>query len=465
MAAIVSYGAYIPKMRMGPGTKNWPNKTQRAITNFDEDAVTMAVAAARECLRGFDKSKVDAVYLASTSLPYSEKQAASLVATAVDLRSDIFTADIAHSLRAGTQALRMALDGVRAGTFTNALVVVTDNRLGQPGSDLEREGGDAAVAFLIDGDAAALKVSSSHSIVNDILDVWRGDGDRMLRSSPEEHFRYEEGYLHAVTTCVSGMLSHTSQQIADFDKVVLYSPDARRRGEAVKRLGITPEQLVEPPAGLGSSGVAHAFLQLIHALETAGPSEKILLVNYGDGADALVLKTTEDLAAVRQDRRSVAAQAEKGVPIADYYDYLRWRDLGPATLNGHRVAAAPHAIYREQDEVIRFHGMRCTSCGMVQYPAQRVCVKCQVKDTNEPISMSQGGGTLFSYSMDYVAATPDVPLLHGVIDFEVGGRAMMMVTDRDLDAVKIGMPLELTFRKFSEADGISTYLWKAAPAR
>jgi uncharacterized OB-fold protein len=102
---------------------------------------------------------------------------------------------------------------------------------------------------------------------------------------------------------------------------------------------------------------------------------------------------------------------------------------------------------------------------MVQYPAQRVCVRCQAKDQSETVSMAEGGATLFSYSLDYVAGMPDVPLLHGVVDFDIGGRSMMMVTDRDLSAVQIGMKLELTFRKFSEADGIHTYLWKAAPAR
>jgi 3-hydroxy-3-methylglutaryl CoA synthase len=452
-------------MRLGPATKNWPSKTERAIANFDEDAITMAVAAARECLRGWDRSQVDALFVASTSLPYAEKQAASLVATAVDLRKDIVTIDIAHSLRAGTQALRIAIDGVRAGSFASALVTVTDNRLAMPGSDLEREGGDAAVAFLVAGDNVALRVLATHSIVNDILDVWRADGDRTLRASPEDHFRFEEGYLHAMTTCLEGLLEYPGQQIGDFGGVALYAPDPRRRAEASKRLGISTEQLVEPPAGVGSTGTAFALLQLVHRLEHAKPSERILLLNYGDGADALVLETTEELAAVREQRRSVSSQTAMAVQITDYYDYLRWRGLGPAGSNGHRVAAAPHAIYREQDEVIRFHGMRCGICGMVQYPAQRVCVKCQALDKGEPIAMHEGGAKLFSYSLDYVAATPDVPLLHGVVDFDVGGRAMMMVTDRDLESVKIGMPLDLTFRRFSEADGIHTYLWKAVPAR
>ncbi|OAI41544.1 hypothetical protein AYO38_00490 [bacterium SCGC AG-212-C10] len=465
MAGIVSYGAYIPKMRLGPATKNWPNKNERAIANFDEDAVTLAVAAARECLRGFDRQSVDALFVASTSLPYSEKQVASLVSVAADLRADIFTADIAHSLRSGTQALQMALDGVRAGSYRTALVLATDCRLGVPGSDIEREGGDAAVALLIGNDGVAAEVTASCSVVNDILDVWRGDGDRFLSTSAEDHFRYEEGYLHAVGSAAKALSEKAGKTLANVSRVALYAPDPRRRSEAVKRLGIQAGQSAEVPAGVGSTGTSLALLQLVAALETAAPGETIAVINYGDGADGTIVEATGLLATLRSTRRSLASVTGHSVPIADYYDYLRWRGLGPVTENGLRVAGAPHAVYREQDEVIRFRGMRCLECGMVQYPSQRVCVKCQAKDRNEPISMADGGATLFSYSLDYVAVTPDVPLLHGVIDFEVGGRSMMMVTDRDLSAVNIGMKLDLTFRKFSQADGISTYLWKAAPAR
>lgn len=463
MAGILSYGSYVPRMRLTPATKNWPHRHERAIANFDEDAITMAVAAAGECLRGLDRRDVDALYLASTSLPYAEKQSASFVATAADLRPDLASVDVAHSLRSGTLALRMALDGVKAGSLANVLVVAADSRLGLPSSEIERDGGDAAAALMLGDGPAVANITAIHSVVNDILDVWRADGERMLRTTPEEHFRYEEGYLHAIETCVSGLLKKTGLSIGQFDTAVLYAPDSRRHLEAVKRLGLVAAQARPLPAGVGSTGASHALLQLVGALDEAAPGQKILVVNYGDGADALVVETTDALVAFQQRHRRAPGDT---VAIADYYDYLRWRGIGPPTgVNGHRVAPAPHSLYREQAETVRMRGMRCRACGMVQWPPQRVCVRCQAKDDSEPVRMPDGGGTLFSYSMDYVATTPDVPLLHGVVDFEVGGRAMMMVTDRDLTAVQIGMPLELTFRKFSEADGITTYLWKAAPAR
>jgi 3-hydroxy-3-methylglutaryl CoA synthase len=63
-----------------------------------------------DCLRGIDRATIGGVLFASTSHPYKEKQGASLIAKALDLRRDVATADFAGSLRAGTTALRAALD-------------------------------------------------------------------------------------------------------------------------------------------------------------------------------------------------------------------------------------------------------------------------------------------------------------------------------------------------------------------
>jgi hydroxymethylglutaryl-CoA synthase len=39
------------------------------------------------------------------------------------------------------------------------------------------------------------------------------------------------------------------------------------------------------------------------------------------------------------------------------------------------------------------------------------------------------------------------------------------MTDRDPDAVKVGIPLEMTFRKLYYVGGIYNYWWKCRPAR
>ena len=109
MTGILSYGAYVPPTRIAfailaggsakPGGEAGP---ERAVAWADEDSVTMGVAAATSCLRGFDRASVDAVFFASTTHPFLEKQTAALVARALDLRSDVATADTRGSLSAGT---------------------------------------------------------------------------------------------------------------------------------------------------------------------------------------------------------------------------------------------------------------------------------------------------------------------------------------------------------------------------
>jgi len=114
MVGITSYGAYVPMLRLplaaigGGGAK--PGGPEKAVANWDEDAVTMAVSAAVDCLRGVDRASVDGVLFASTSYPLKEKQGAALVARALDLRRDVMTADMSDSLRAGATALRAAAD-------------------------------------------------------------------------------------------------------------------------------------------------------------------------------------------------------------------------------------------------------------------------------------------------------------------------------------------------------------------
>src|SRR4030042_2379178 len=118
---IESYGAYVPIYRMARDTlaQVWGSRArqgEKAIANWDEDSMTMATEAGIDCLKGINRESVDSLYLASTTLPYREKQSASIVAKALDLRSDVVTIDIADSLRGGTLALRAALDAVKAGS-------------------------------------------------------------------------------------------------------------------------------------------------------------------------------------------------------------------------------------------------------------------------------------------------------------------------------------------------------------
>ena len=100
------------------------------------------MAAATDCLRGIDRNSIGGVLFASTSYSYKEKQAASVIAKALDLPREVRTADLGDSLRAGTTALRAAVDSVKAGSAKNVLVVASDSRMAAPRSPQERNFGD-----------------------------------------------------------------------------------------------------------------------------------------------------------------------------------------------------------------------------------------------------------------------------------------------------------------------------------
>ena len=109
----------------------------------------MAVAAGVDCLRGQDRQAIDGLVFASTTPPYAEKQCAALIATALDLRRDIFSADVTDALRAGTTGLKSALDSVAAGSAEKVLVIASDNRPAAPRGDAEGKLGDGAAALLV----------------------------------------------------------------------------------------------------------------------------------------------------------------------------------------------------------------------------------------------------------------------------------------------------------------------------
>ena len=187
MAGITSIAAYIPRYRLTLQEigKMWGakgGKGQRAVAGYDEDAITMAVAAGLGCMKGTGRAP-DALYFATTTAPYKEKQNAAIIAGAVDANRECRTADFANSLRAGTTALKAAIDAVKSSSSTHALVIAADSRVGAPKGRFEQLLGDGACALMIGEDAPIAEIQGNYSIFSDFTDLWRGE--RMSFCSPE----------------------------------------------------------------------------------------------------------------------------------------------------------------------------------------------------------------------------------------------------------------------------------------
>lgn len=468
MIGITSFGAYVPFLRLNRSAITKRGKGEKPIANFDEDSITMAVAAATDCLRGLDRDSVDGLFLASTTFPYQEKQGATIVAMAADLRADILTADFANSLKGGTDALRSAADAVAAGTAGQVLVAAADTRPAAPGSPFEQSFGDGAVALLLGKDNVIASLEASFSVCHEIMDVWRIDGAPYVRSW-ETRFTGGKGYQKAMKDAVSGVLKKAGLEPKDFAKVVFNTPDMRSSAGLAGRLGFDPmTQLQDPLFGvLGDTGTPYAMMLLVAALEQAKPGDNILLANYGNGADAFVFKVTEKIKDLGHRWGIQNYLASKHV-VDDYRQYLFIKGIlkgsEPVYPTPFGTTSAP-AMYREVDRNLRFHGVKCENCGTTQYPRQRVCAKCRSKDRFQPVRLSDKKGKIFTFSMDAISSIIDSPVVVTVVDFDGGGRMECYLTDRIPEEVKVGMEVEMTFRKLYEREEIITYFWKAMPVR
>ena len=468
MVGIAAYGAYVPRYRLGAETAGWNSRQERAVANFDEDSVTMAVAAGADCLTGRDRSAIDGIIFASTTPPYAEKQCAAIVAAALDLRQDIFAVDVSNVLRAGTNAVQAGLDAVAAGRASQVLVVVADSRQGPPRGETERASGDGAGAFVIaDRDVIAEHVGS-HSVTDNMLDMWRTPGDAFVRTW-EDRFATEEGIERIVPEAFSVYCQRASIGPADVSKIALYAPDARRHARLARQLGFGDEQIQEPLFGaVGNTGAAFVPMLLAAALETAAPGDLLLGVSYGDGSDVLGFRATPAIAGAAKPAMGVSGWMAAKKVLGSYETYARWREVWTLDDASRRPAPASpsvSALWREGDKNVRLYAARCRACGYVQYPAQRVCVECRRVDDSEPVRLSEKPAEVFTYSMDYIAGAVDTPLVVVVVDFEGGGRVLCMMTDRELDEVRVGMPVGMSFRKLRVVNGIHNYYWKAVPKR
>ncbi|MBI2919079.1 MAG: 3-hydroxy-3-methylglutaryl CoA synthase [Chloroflexi bacterium] len=470
MAGIVSFGAYIPYYRLGRDliAAAWGGRSsggERSVANRDEDSITMAVEAGVDCLRGMDRSQVDGLFFASTTAPYREKQSAALVATALDLRPDVVTSDFANSLRAGTAALRSALDAVKAGSLGTVLVVAADCRLGAPNSPEEQGFGDGAATCLI-GAPGAIAVEASCSRMQEITDVWRTESDATVKTW-EDRWVIEHGYTEGVSAAVSGLLQATGLGPSAFARAVLYGPDARSHQGLARGLGFDPRAQLQDPllTTVGNTGAAHALLLLAAALEKAQAGQRLLLASYGDGADAFSLRA--EAAIPQNGRRGVSGYLASRQSLPTYQKYLAFRGLVATPAAELLVGSSATVMWRDAPSVLRLHGSRCRRCGQEQFPIQRVCYGCQSKDDYEEIRLSDRQGVLFAYSLDNLGGQADeAPLVQSVVDFgHNGARVYTTMTDRDPGQVQAEMPVEMTFRRFREAAGFHNYFWKCRPLR
>ena len=111
-------------------------------------------------------------------------------------------------------------------------------------------------------------------------------------------------------------------------------------------------------------------------------------------------------------------------------------------------ALAPYfAAAREGRLVVQ----RCAGCGALRFPPRELCSSCLSTDVRwEPVS---GRGEIFSYNVMHQIYHPAfaaaVPYAVVVVKLEEGPKLTSNLVDCPLDAIRVGMPVEVVFEPIS----------------
>ncbi|MBW2361194.1 MAG: OB-fold domain-containing protein [Deltaproteobacteria bacterium] len=466
MAGIVRYGSYVPYFRLTRAALG-RGSGERAIASYDEDAVSMGVEAAREALRseaGSVAGVIDTLLYATTSPAYAEKLDAGIVHAACSLPAGTTALDLGGSTRAGLTSLLAGLDLASAGR--RGLLVESEVVVGAPEGERERNGGDAAAAFVLGPDAQSVVVESARaSRTHELLDVWRAPDERFSRQW-EARFGAET-LLPLLCEVATEALQRAGLQPADLATVVVDSTNARVVRGLPAALGLKPEQVADSLAGsVGRTGSAHAGLLLARALDVAKPGDRIAVLVAADGADALILEVTDRIA-IGRPRHAVDDWIASSCNDVTHHAYLKWRGVlpfePPRRPDPDRPAAPP--MHRAARWKYAFEGMRCSACGKANLPPQRVCVICGAVDQMKPESFADATCRIATYAIDRLAYSLQPPVVAAIVDFDPDGRFQSELTDVDPEKVAIGDELEMTFRRYFTADSVHNYFWKARPRR
>jgi 3-hydroxy-3-methylglutaryl CoA synthase len=480
---ILAYGAYLPRLRLArksvadanawfnPGLKGLA-KGERTMCNWDEDSVTMAVEAARDCLTGQDRAAISALSLASTSFPFEDRLNAGIVLEALNLAPSVNAQDLTASQRAATSGLITALQMARGGAG-RILMVGSEKRRTKTASPLELQTGDGAAALLVgpesDHGPVVAKLTGHASRTVDFVDHYRGEGFEFDYTWEERWIR-DEGYNKIVPAALADLFASTGVKPADIGHFAMPCVLPRVAAGIAKKAGI-PDAAVRDTLHTvcGETGAAHPFVMLVDALEKARPGDRILVVGFGQGCDALLFEATDALPKLTP-RLGVKGHLARRKEETNYAKFLAFNDL-VSIERGLRADIDKQtplsSLYRNRRMLTGLIGGQCRQCGTLQFPKSNVCVNpnCNAFHSQDDHAFADTPAKVQSFTADRLTYSPDPPHYYGMVVFEEGGRLMADFTDCDAASVDVAAPMRMMFRvkDYDPQRGFTRYFWKAAP--
>ena len=479
MVGITAYGGYVPRRRLPRSViveaNGWFNsalkgysKGERSMCNWDEDALTMAVEASRDCLDQSRPDDIKAIYLASTTLPFTDRQNSGILGTALNLGQNMMTMDITSSQRAATSGLINALN-VAKGMGGSALFATGEHRRSQTANNNEMMYGDGGAALLLGNDEIVAEYIGAGQIAVDFVDHYRGQ-NADFDYNWEERWIRDEGFMKIVPDAVQAALDNTGISADEIDHFVMPGTIRNIAAMVGKRCGINTEAARDNLHGvMGEAGTSHSLVMLVDCLQEAKPGQVIMVIGWGQGCDALVFRATDKLPTMA-NRKGIKGHLAHRKEETNYNKFLAFNGLvqqdgGLRSETDKQTALT--TLYRNKEMVIGFVGGKCEQCGTVQFPKSRICVNpnCGAINTQENHKMAETSATIQSWTADNLTYAPDPPHHFGMVNFSEGGRMMADFTDVDEGGVAVGDEFRMVFRikAADEKRGFNKYFWKAAP--
>lgn len=468
---IVAAGGYAPHRRLPSdafadvwGRHHTSGIESVAVPDADEDALTMAWEAATRALEaaGRDAAMVAHLGFATTTPPLEEEDLSVRLGSTLGVGEHATHAYHTGSTRAGTRAIRGALEHGPWGDDIG-LVVAADAPEGFADDALGQGAGAGAAAVVLASDGPAEIVATGEGTY-----VAPGERFRRRGSTRTEGLDITSYDRSAYSRAIERALDDLTADVGTVGAVAVYAPDGKRPYRVASSLGVDSEVI---RAGttvheLGDTGAAGVPLGLVKALDDGAGS--VLAVGYGSGAGADALLV---------DASAVPTQVDLGGNITvDYADHLRrrgWLTAGPPEGGGAYVSLPTWR--RSLPQRHRLEAGLCRACGELAFPPEGACPACAERDGYDAVSLT-GGGTIEAVSTIAAGGAPpefdeqqsrsgEITIAIVAFDGPDGGQVSVPVQVADTDdSPAVGDRVTSIIRLLYTQEGVPRYARKVRPA-
>lgn len=477
-AGITGYGVHLPRLRMSreaivkanawftPGARG---KGERTLANWDEDAITMAVSAARNAMpESVDRSGIGQLFVASTTFPFSDRLNSGVVCEALALPEACSSVDLGGNQVSGLAALSQGLASASL-QQSSSIVIASEERITRAGSPQELSYGDGAAAITVGVNDVIAEFVTESTMTVDFVDHFR-KWDADIDYHWEERWVRDQGIGDFVPKVIEDVIKKSGITADQVQHFIFPTTFKRLDAQLAKRCGIAESAVVSNLSdSVGDTGTAHGLLMLASALEVANSGDYFLVCQFGSGARAMLFRATDLIDSFRPVR-GIRAALEEGSTETNYTRFLAYKrqlvmEQGMRGEQDKKTALS--TAYRYRRALMGFVAGRCRETGDVHFPPTQLSYsrKGALRNSQEPYPLADKKGRVLSWSAEYLSSHMSPPHQYGQVDFEGGGRLLMDFTDVSKGDIETGIEVEMVFRikDVDELRGFHRYFWKATP--